>query len=125
MNDVNNIMDAVSEVEFGGRKFQFKYTLAGFAFLARKYGTVTNALALLDLDKIQNLEAGPIDALVDFIYAGIMWKDRNITPEDLAALISPLDMIKLPGIIADSMNKNFPQEKKEGEPENPTKAESK
>jgi len=118
MGDINNITTKTFEVEFGGKKFEFKFTLAGFAFLAKKYGSVVAALQKLDEEKIKTLDAGSLDALIDFIYAGVMWKDRSIKVEDLASLIDMNDLMRLPNIIITAVGQSLPQGSEK--PENPT-----
>lgn len=60
------------------------YSLAGFAYLEEKYGSVEAAMNAFDEGKIKPIQ--------DVLYAGLLYSDTSLTPLDLARRLDIRDL---------------------------------
>lgn len=74
---VENIRSVPVVVSIGGTDYSLVYRMSSWEFLETKYGTYQEA--------IKKMRAGKSEALVDFIYAGLIPMNRGKITRDVVA----------------------------------------
>lgn len=81
---IKEIRTAGVDLELGGRNFKIKYTFFGLAYLAEKYGSVKEALEGLKSGGAMAMDLDAINRIVDFVYAGALWKEENLDRNEIS-----------------------------------------
>lgn len=93
MAAVDSVSAEPVEVELGGKRRKVLFTLASFRYITRKWGSIQAIIgAFQDPAKVAAMAADTLDAIVDFIYAGLLPFDKKITPDEVADWLTPANM---------------------------------
>lgn len=102
---------------------EIKYMMSSLAWLAEKHGSVGKAVEIFsELDKKNAFTAEEIYTIGDFVYAGLMVDDPDLTPEYLYDHIDLGDIITQLPLIFIAFNKAMPRIKEGVEKADPQKA---
>lgn len=93
------------------------YSMKGFMYLADKHGDANAAFQKIPLGDSRMTREG-LEALADLIYAGLCHEDKNLTPDDVAAMVD----IRALGSVVEKINKamtlSLPEnDEEEGDPQ--------
>ena len=114
MGDLRNLKNPGVQVDLDKPR-TIRYSYGSFEWLANKYGSVKNALAVFqDADGLTELSAKSMGAILDFAYAGLL-HDREITRENLADWLDFESIKTLTEAIGMAIRSAMPQAKADAE----------
>jgi len=83
-------------VTLGGQAYELRLTRRALYRLE----TETDRTIVEVLDRVQR---GSFAAMVDLVWAGIVWSNAKLTPEDVADLLDGADMAEVAKAVVDAM----------------------
>lgn len=110
----NEVLSNIEDIDFEGveiilkkQKYILDYSMAGMKYLAKKYGTINQALM-----KVQDIKSDfsvvEIDFITDLIYAGLV-TNHDITVEEIEKKISMRNLKEVFEAITKALVGGMPQ----------------
>ncbi len=104
MANIENVRKAPVVIDIGdGIERRLKYTLNAFALIEEKYGTIDEAMKVM--------EAGSIAAVRFALWAGLVHEDENLTEHYVGSQIDISDLEALAEKMNKAMMGDLPQDK--------------
>ena len=126
MAGVESISAEPVEVMIGGKNRRIMYTLASFRYITRKWGSIQKLIASLqDADKIMAMAPDTLDAVIDFVYAGLLPFDKRVSPDEVADMLTPGNMQAIIEAATRSFTGSMPEVDPTMPPPSPRTAETK
>lgn len=92
---VENITKKGVDIVINGENHKARFTMAGLAYLAEKYGSVNKVLEVFQEMTSGTLSLPEIGAMADLLFAGLLHEGTGITIDDIMETMDVSEIIDI------------------------------
>jgi hypothetical protein len=106
---------SIDDISYKGVEVQLdkirhiKYTFAGMRIILKQYGTLQNALNILEKMGNSDLTEEGLDILSTLIYAGLIHEDEELTQKKAENIIEFRSITKLTNALTEALSGSLPE----------------